>query len=749
MCTRLEDELGRVVAHAQSADLRFRLTYFELVALRDASCFLFPAFWFENDELSPLQREHRDSLTADYRVPPWNPELDGFVPFNIRRDDPAHRDGESTAPALADELKVGASKGVSVEAPQIPQRKAALVPLSVGVSGAVPDSPRRAVSGTVTQERIIEADALESLLVLAPPGTGKTHVLVERLVHLLTGGTFEAPSRQLLVLSFTRATVAEVRRRLGERMQEQAPDDLRYVSVTTFDSFTTRVLVESGNEKLLYAGAGDSYDSRIRSLVEILEAQGGRNKVPESLSTLRYLVVDEIQDLVGFRARLVLALIRIVHANGGAVLLLGDPAQAIYDYTNQTPNSREFLNALRQSLTGRGHEVALAKFFRFADSGMEQLVADLWEAVGRDGSNPDGEALRHLLYGLGSPRDFSELPALAASQKSVALLVRNNAQAIYISEWLKENGVPVSLNPASEARRWPAGLAWLFMGWKQDVMSRATLDRKLEALEDSAGLEEAQRTRHALEHSGVLGDAGVNLRRLRTVVATEPPPHAAGKRGGIVVSTVHRSKGLEYDTVLFLEPGRAESSEELRIMYVAATRARRKLGLLKANPKIVRKAWPVHGTRYFTSYDRVLLAGSNPIDPAVCSALLERTLPVAESQRWFCNRLVGASAPTLSLFVRCSQQQGRVVFTIGAFDAGRWQDLCLLGGELGGVLFKRRHYLQEIGAGLQGWPVEIEALETVAMPVDDAAATDALGTAGLAWLPLLGGWLSTKGGVAI
>ena len=64
----------------------------------------------------------------------------------------------------------------------------------------------------------------------------------------------------------------------------------------------------------------------------------------------------EIEDLVGVRAELVLALVRRLHANGGAVCLLGDPAQAIYDFqaSDSDITSAEFLNRV-QSILGANY----------------------------------------------------------------------------------------------------------------------------------------------------------------------------------------------------------------------------------------------------------------------------------------------------------------------------------------------------------------------------------------------------------
>ena len=83
---------------------------------------------------------------------------------------------------------------------------------------------------------------------------------------------------------------------------------------------------------------------------------------------------------------------------------------------------------------------------------------------------------------------------------------------------------------------------------------------------------------------------------------TQPPT------ARIVVSTIHRAKGLEFDRVLLFEPdGGAvdddvEAGEAARQLYVARTRARRRYGVLTRGPREYAKkegnpgdVWTVHG----------------------------------------------------------------------------------------------------------------------------------------------------------
>ena len=68
-----------------------------------------------------------------------------------------------------------------------------------------------------------------SILVSAAAGSGKTAVLVERVITMLTDAEHPVPADQLLVVTFTKAAAAEMKQRIGaalnERIAENPTDD--------------------------------------------------------------------------------------------------------------------------------------------------------------------------------------------------------------------------------------------------------------------------------------------------------------------------------------------------------------------------------------------------------------------------------------------------------------------------------------------------------------------------------------------
>ena len=59
------------------------------------------------------------------------------------------------------------------------------------------------------------ADPQSSVWVSAHAGSGKTHVLTERVLRLLLSGT---PPEQILCLTYTKAAAAEMRKRVSARL---------------------------------------------------------------------------------------------------------------------------------------------------------------------------------------------------------------------------------------------------------------------------------------------------------------------------------------------------------------------------------------------------------------------------------------------------------------------------------------------------------------------------------------------------
>jgi superfamily I DNA/RNA helicase len=209
---------------------------------------------------------------------------------------------------------------------------------------------------TPDQETIAAAPPEARLLVTAGAGTGKTHVLIERL-HRFSEKHDLSLADDVLVVSFSRAAVGEIRRRLRERGGAAA-----YGTVSTFDSFASRLLLRHSPPATL---TGMDFDARIEAACTLIsESEEAR----EELLRLRHVIVDEVQDLVGIRRGLVQS---ILERSEAGFTLFGDPAQGIYNFQASDPVERQlgsliFFDWVKQGLPERPvEEHTLTKNFRF------------------------------------------------------------------------------------------------------------------------------------------------------------------------------------------------------------------------------------------------------------------------------------------------------------------------------------------------------------------------------------------------
>ena len=110
-----------------------------------------------------------------------------------------------------------------------------------------------AIEFTEQQTRVLQARK-HNILVSAAAGSGKTAVLVERIVRMISEGDEPMNIDRLLVVTFTKAAAAQMRERIGAAIAariEEEPDNvhlqkqetlLHNAQITTMDSFFTFLL---------------------------------------------------------------------------------------------------------------------------------------------------------------------------------------------------------------------------------------------------------------------------------------------------------------------------------------------------------------------------------------------------------------------------------------------------------------------------------------------------------------------------
>ncbi|MYS52908.1 UvrD-helicase domain-containing protein [Streptomyces sp. SID6013] len=458
------------------------------------------------------------------------------------------------------------------------------------VTDAYGDSPPL----TDEQRAVVDLPWDTRLLVTAGAGSGKTHTVVRRLDALVG---HEDPDEaleagEILVLSFSRAAVRELRERISRH-----GDRARRVRVQTFDSWAYQLLVQAYPDE---EWAARSFDERIRAATDAIEkgaVEAGEAGAPS------HVVIDEAQDLVGDRRDLVETLLDRFQRSCGFTIV-GDSAQGIYGFQITDPAERagetdRFFTWLRMSYDDLV-ELGLTRNFRAttAEARTALAVGSRLRNLGTTEAGRRAEAtklhseLRDRLLDLPDLGDLTDdfvLEALRAYPETCAILTRDNREALAVSELLYERGVEHTLKRSLRDRPVPYWVAELL---RRSESLTLTESRFLELLTEiplppASDLDRCWRSLRAATRR--TGRGNVDVAAVRRLVAEGRFPDELGdsEKARLTVSTVHRAKGLEYDRVLLLTPPSVAELQkvhadldvpaEARALYVAMTRTREDL----------------------------------------------------------------------------------------------------------------------------------------------------------------------------
>lgn len=428
-----------------------------------------------------------------------------------------------------------------------------------------------------SQLAVITADIDDRLIVTAAAGQGKTATLISRIEHLTGEGT--DPDSEILFLSFSRAAVEEARSRSTRA-------GLGSAGARTFDSLAATILSEAGEYE-----AATGFEGRIRKATEIVRAGEA------GLDSIEHVFIDESQDLVGDRAEFVLAVLRSLPDAGFTVV--GDPLQGIFDFQlkekiSKSPmTSSEFLTVLESEFGAR--RTSLSGHYRAQSDRMAGLIP-VGEMLRTMLDAQDAAANAHALLDSyrrkfeGERFTASRLELLSgylepAGDEISAVLTHTNYAALRASENLHEIDVPHVVRRRTRDMGLERWLASIFLEAEARKYSRDEIER-LAADGNTATPPDIWRRLKSAENDRrdfrTLDIRQLN-RRLRNTQT--PLGLTVGDSAGVVVSTVHRSKGLEFDHVIHLTPPSdspyAETTwENLKEKYVATSRPRESLHLV-------------------------------------------------------------------------------------------------------------------------------------------------------------------------
>ncbi|QDN57927.1 MULTISPECIES: UvrD-helicase domain-containing protein [unclassified Streptomyces] len=477
---------------------------------------------------------------------------------------------------------------------------------------------------TDEQLAVVEQPWDARVLVTAGAGAGKTHTLVRRLDALCGHEDPEQAleAAEILVLTFSRAAARELRERIsrhGERAHR--------VRARTFDAWAYEVLLQAHPDSE-WGEVG--FDERIAAATRAIEK--GALEIGDAVSPA-HVVIDEVQDLLGGRRELVETLLDRYQDSCGFTVV-GDAAQSVYgfqiaDLGERADETGRFFDWLRCSYPDDLVELRLTQNFRATTAEARVALAHgplLQQVTDPDEAGRLYDELRDLLLdpanGLGDLDDEFTLGGLRDLSDTCAVLTRDNQQALVISGLLHAHGIDHRLRRPLEERPVPYWVAELLRrteatGLTEDRFSTLLSEIPLPYEPNAAALWTVLRRVARGAGRGVL-----DLDRLRRAVADGrfPDEVADPETSRIVLSTVHRAKGLEFDRVIVLTPptlaefhkryqDELDLPAEARALYVAMTRARQDLyhAAPPQLPHFKRAGSQRHGRRYlgsWRSYDR-------------------------------------------------------------------------------------------------------------------------------------------------
>lgn len=419
------------------------------------------------------------------------------------------------------------------------------------------------------QLEIIRDDTSKYITVLAGPGSGKTRVLVHKLASLLL--LEDVKHEQLLMLTFSRAAVMEFKNRLQALIGNAA----YFVEIKTFHSYCFDLLGKIGN-----LSASDNVIKEATEKINDNEVEIGR-------ITKSVIVIDEAQDMDKHEADFVKTLIE--QNEDMRVIFVGDDDQNIYGFRGA--DNKYFKAFIEDNnakvynlLTNYRSDKNIVSFSNeFLQNIKNRLKTDEITPI----SNEVG-SVRLVKHQNDFFEDAIALEIKNSNQKGVAVLTNSNKEAFRIERLLTKKGIKAKLIQSIDDRIKICDLVEIRQFIKY-------IEAKLESpiVSDKLYLEAVNYIKKEFETSDILEMCLTLFRNFEDTYAkkyktdldmfiyeSKMEDMYSVSDVEVFVSTIHKSKGREFDNVyLLLNNVILNDDESLRKLYVGMTRAKKSLNI--------------------------------------------------------------------------------------------------------------------------------------------------------------------------
>lgn len=419
-----------------------------------------------------------------------------------------------------------------------------------------------------SQRSIIDDEESRCIVVAAGPGSGKTKLLVHKLAALVM--LDDVKYEQLLMLTFSRAAATEFKDRLYKLIGGAA----RFLEIKTFHSYCFDLLGR--------VGSLEQSDEIVERAVDMIRS----GEAEQIHITKTVTVIDEAQDMDAQEYELICAL---MEANTDMrVIAVGDDDQNIFAFRG---SDAKYMKAFITEHEARQYDLienyrSCPEIVDFADrfvrSIPERMKNDSIRAVGRASGivGLTHHASRNLEYPV-----VNAIKEKCSTDKTVCVLTYTNEEALKVLGMLKQNGIPCRLIQSNDGfSLYDLAEIRMFVkltqkGETQPVISGKQWAQALEELKKYYGSSEClEMCLDLLEQF-----ASVNEKKYRSdlenfIRESNLSDLCHPAENEVTVSTLHKSKGHEFDCVyMLLNRIDINSIENKRMLYVGMTRARSEL----------------------------------------------------------------------------------------------------------------------------------------------------------------------------
>jgi len=417
---------------------------------------------------------------------------------------------------------------------------------------------------------VIKDNENQYVVVAAGPGSGKTRLLVHKLASIIY--MEDVKYEQLIMLTFSRAAVNEFKERLMNLIGNAA----LFVEIRTFHSFCFDLVGRLGSiEK-----SGDV----IKNALELLR----NNEVEPGRIAKVVMVIDEAQDIDENEFALVLELIR--RNPEMRIIAVGDDDQNIYEFRGS--DSRYFLSLLGHQNSKKYELIEnyrsksnLVEFTNQFARCIENRIKET-EIKAVDTSNGNIRIIRYASDQLIKPLVNDILKAELSG--STCIMAQTNLEALHISGLLNKKGIIAKLIQTNSGFHLHnlKELRFAIDYLNSDPEARTITEDQIETCKRK--LKEQFTGTHVLPVCLRVLDDFMKLHP-KTKYKTDLKVFIGESnfedfismgQDTIMVSTIHKAKGKEFDNVFLLLNNYDLSTEDKRRqLYVALTRAKRNLNI--------------------------------------------------------------------------------------------------------------------------------------------------------------------------